>query len=196
MTTTSSSVQDFGRLGIESRKLGMWIFLASEVMFFTGLIGAYIVIRQATGSWPNPSSVLNIPLTAFNTFLLICSSATLVKGLAAAQDGDQEGTQVGLFLTFLLGALFLSIQAHEYHELMHEKHFTPSSSIFGACFFTLTGFHGMHVLVGVIIMFVVFLRSLKGRYTPAEYRGIEVAGLYWHFVDLVWILLFTVVYLI
>ena len=97
---------DLGRLGIETRKLGMWIFLASEVMFFTGLIGAYIVLRQATPDWPIPSTVLNIPLTAFNTFILICSSATLVKGLASAQDGDQEGMQVGLLLTVLLGALF------------------------------------------------------------------------------------------
>ncbi len=183
-------------VGIEPRKLGMWLFLASEVMFFTGLIGAYIVLRQATPDWPVPSTVLNIPLTAINTFILICSSATLVIGLAAAQDGHQEAMQVGLFLTVLLGALFLVIQAHEYHELMHEKHFTPSSSIFGACFFTLTGFHGMHVFVGVLCMASVFIRSLQGRYTPQEYRGIEVAGLYWHFVDLVWILLFTILYLI
>ena len=186
----------YENIGIESRKLGMWLFLASEVMFFTGLIGSYIVTREATGHWPVPSSILNIPLTAFNTFLLICSSATLVKGLASAQDGDQEGMQVGLFLTVLLGALFLMIQAHEYHELMHVKHFTPSSSIFGACFFTMTGFHGMHVLVGVLCLFSVFIKSLRGGYSPSEYRGIEIAGLYWHFVDLVWIILFTIVYLI
>src|SRR3989338_8257676 len=99
----------YENIGIENRKLGMWLFLSSEVMFFTGLIGAYIVIREATGQWPVPSSILNIPLTAFNTFLLICSSATLVKGLAAAQDGDQEGMQVSLFLTVLLGSLFLFI---------------------------------------------------------------------------------------
>ena len=192
----TSSVSSFENVGIESRKLGMWLFLASEVMFFTGLIGAYIVLRQASPEWPNPSSILNIPLTAFNTFLLICSSATLVKGLASAQDGDQEGMQTGLLLTVLLGALFLIIQAHEYHELIHEKHFTPSSSLFGSCFFTLTGFHGMHVLVGVICLFVVFIKSLRGTYSAAEYRGIEVAGLYWHFVDLVWIILFTILYLI
>ena len=168
----------YENIGIENRKLGMWLFLSSEVMFFTGLIGAYIVIREATGQWPVPSSILNIPLTAFNTFLLICSSATLVKGLAAAQDGDQEGMQVSLFLTVLLGALFLVIQAHEYHELIHVKHFTPSSSIFGACFFTMTGFHGMHVLVGVLCLLSVFIKSLRGGYSSSEYRGIEVTGLY------------------
>ncbi len=196
MNHAAASSSSYENLGIENRKFGMWIFLASEVMFFTGLIGAYIVIRQVTPEWPVPSAVLNIPLTALNTFILICSSATLVKGLASAQQGDREGMQVGLFLTVLLGALFLSIQAHEYHELIHEKHFTPSSSIFGACFFTLTGFHGMHVLVGVICLIFVFLRSMRGAYTKEEHKGIEIAGLYWHFVDLVWIILFTIVYLI
>ena len=183
-------------VGIESRKLGMWLFLVSEVMFFTGLIGSYIVLRQANPSWPDPTKVLNIPLTAFNTFLLIVSSATLVKGLSSAQNNDKEGMQVGLFLTVLIGALFLAVQAHEYHELIHVKHLTPSSSIVGTCFFALTGFHGAHVLGGVITMAIVFINSLKGKYTPQENRGIEVAGLYWHFVDLVWIILFTILYLI
>ena len=196
MSQAAVAARETGRLGIENRKLGMWIFLASEVMFFTGLIGAYIVLRQATPDWPVPRSILNIPLTALNTFLLICSSATLVKGLASAQDGDREGMQVGLFLTVLLGSLFLAIQMHEYHELIHGKHFTPSSSIFGSCFFTLTGFHGAHVFIGVLCLIFVFIRSLRGHYTPADYRGIEIVGLYWHFVDLVWIILFTILYLI
>ena len=197
MSQTAASPSDtYSHIGIETRKLGMWIFLASETMFFTGLIGAYIVLRSATPHWPVPSTVLNIPLTAFNTFVLIVSSATLVRGLIAAQEGDKEGMQVGLFLTVLLGSLFLIIQAHEYHTLIHEKHFTPSSGIFGSAFFTMTGFHGAHVLIGVICMAFVFIRSLRGGYTPTECRGIEVAGLYWHFVDLVWIILFTIVYLI
>ncbi len=196
MTETAHAVQPSENIGIENRKLGMWLFLASEVMFFTGIIGAYIVLRQAAPSWPDPLKTLNIPLTAFNTFLLVCSSATLVKGLAAARENDTEGMQVGLFLTVLIGALFLAIQMHEYHELLHVRHFTPSSSLFGTCFFTMTGFHGLHVLGGVITMLIVFINSLRGKYTPAENRGIEVAGLYWHFVDLVWIILFTIVYLI
>ncbi len=196
MSQNATPSYDLGCLGIETRKLGMWVFLASEVMFFTGLIGAYIVLRQAQPDWPIPSTILNIPLTAVNTFILICSSATLVKGLASAKEGDTEGMQVGLFLTFLLGALFLSIQMHEYDELLHTRNFTPSGNIFGTCFFTLTGFHGMHVFVGVLCMLFVFIKSLRGAYSPAEYRGIEVAGLYWHFVDLVWIILFTILYLI
>lgn len=193
---SQAAVGSTANIGIENRKLGMWLFLVSEVMFFTGLIGAYIVLRQATPDWPPPSSILNIPLTGLNTFLLICSSATLVIGYSCALEGNREGMQVGLFLTVLLGALFLAIQAHEYHELMHVKKFTPSSSIFGSCFFTLTGFHGAHVLAGVLCLIFVFFRALKGAYTPEDSRGIEVVGLYWHFVDLVWIILFTILYLI
>ena len=96
----------------------------------------------------------------------------------------------------LIGALFLAIQSFEYHELIHVEKFTPASSLFASCFFTMTGFHGLHVLGGVITMFIVFINSLRGKYTAAENRGIEVAGLYWHFVDLVWIILFTILYLI
>ncbi len=185
-----------GRMGVDSRKLGIWLFLASEIMFFTGLIGSYIVLRFANlTAWPVPSTVLNIPLTGINTFILICSSMTLVLGLASVQRGYQEGLQVGLFLTVLLGALFLNIQVHEYKELIHDG-FTISSSIFGTCFFTLTGFHGAHVFAGVVWLVVVFIRSMKGYFTPEEYAGVELAGLYWHFVDLVWIILFTILYLV
>ncbi|HXV27892.1 MAG TPA: heme-copper oxidase subunit III [bacterium] len=196
MENASAPSYSLGSLGIETRKLGMWVFLASEVMFFTGLIGAYIVLRMAQPSWPVPSTVLNIPLTAVNTFILICSSATLVKGLESARKGDTEGMQVGLFLTVLLGTLFLSVQMYEYNELIHVRKFTPSGSLFGTVFFTLTGFHGCHVFIGVLCMLFVFIRSLQGRYTATDNRGIEIAGLYWHFVDLVWIILFTILYLI
>ncbi len=190
------STAPVGRLGIDSRKLVIWLFLASEIMFFTGLIGSYIVLRFANlDVWPVPSTVLNIPLTGINTFILICSSATLVLGLASAQRGYKEGLQVGLFLTVLLGSIFLGIQMHEYHELIHDG-FTISSSIFGSCFFTLTGFHGAHVFAGVIWLIVVMIKSLKGQYTPEEYAGVELVGLYWHFVDLVWIILFTILYLV
>jgi len=184
-------------IGVDSRKFAIWLFLASEIMFFTGLIGAYIVLRfQNMAIWPVPSTVLNIPLTGVNTFFLICSSMTLVMGLSSIQRGYKEGLQVGLFLTVLLGSLFLAIQYHEYQELIHHKDFTISSSIFGSCFFTLTGFHGFHVLAGVIWLMVIFIKSLFGHYTPEEYAGVELAGLYWHFVDLVWIILFTILYLV
>ena len=185
-----------GRMGVDTRKLGVWLFLASEIMFFTGLIGSYIVLRFVNlTTWPVPSSVLNIPLTGFNTFILVCSSMTFVLGLASIQRGYREGLQVGMFLTIVLGVTFLSVQVNEYKGLVQDG-FTISSSIFGSCFFTLTGFHGAHVFAGVIWLLVVFFKSLRGDYSPEEYAGVELAGLYWHFVDLVWIILFTILYLI
>ncbi len=181
--------------GISNGKLAMWLFLCSEVMFFTGLIGAYIVLRMATPDWPIPSTVLNIPLTAFNTFLLICSSVTMVKAFAAATEGNQAGIKKFLFFTFLIGSLFLSIQAFEYRKLIHEG-FVINGGIFPSCFFTMTGFHGAHVAGGVITIFILWIKSLRGKYSADNYASIEYVGLYWHFVDLVWILLFTIVYLI
>ncbi len=181
--------------GIPHRKLGVWLFLVSEVMFFTALIGAYIVLRLANPDWPVPSTVLNIPLTGLNTFLLICSSVTLVLGFAAAQDGRKAVMCRWLVATVLLGSTFLGIQAFEYHKLVHEG-LTPSSSIFGSCFFTLTGFHGLHVLGGVLWLITVTIKAFAGVYDDGRHLGIELAGLYWHFVDLVWIILFTIVYLI
>jgi cytochrome c oxidase subunit III len=175
-------------------KMGMWVFLCSEVMFFTGLIGAYIVLRFATPLWPHPGSVLNIPLTAFNTFVLICSSVTMVQALAAVQRGDMRKTKLFLCLTVLGGAFFLSIQAVEYWKLLHEG-FNPHVSLFGSIFFTTTGFHGFHVFCGVVCMAFVTGKALLGKYTQASHQGIETIGLYWHFVDLVWIVLFTIIYL-
>ena len=185
----------YGCLGIHSKKIGMWVFLASEVMFFTGLIGAYIVLRFGYPEWPVPSTILNVPLTALNTFILICSSVTMVKAFASVADGDQRGLTRNLLLTFLLGATFLSIQVHEYLELVHHG-LTLGSSLFGSCFFTLTGFHGAHVFGGVICVLVTWLKALRGGYSQANHVGVEIVGLYWHFVDLVWIILFTIVYLI
>ncbi len=183
------------RVGISNGKLAVWLFLCSEVMFFTGLIGAYIVLRMATPDWPIPSTVLNIPLTAFNTLLLICSSVTMVKAFAAATEGNQAGIKKFLFATFLIGSLFLSIQAYEYSKLIHHG-FVISGGIFPSCFYTMTGFHGAHVAGGVITIFILWIKSLRGKYSAENYAAIEYVGLYWHFVDLVWIILFTIVYLI
>ena len=283
-------------------KVAMWLFLATEVMFFTGLIGSYIVlragspptaysnlyppgtpleplaekrgvvlersgsdparvaevIRAATGKteevakemaretpmvvqagltadqaealaqqlasagataeveelkthrWPMPydhlTNPLSIDLTAFNTFILICSSVTMVLALAAIQRGDRRKLTAYLLATVLIGSVFLGIQVIEYYKLMigdlhpvgisHTGHFRPSVSLFASCFFTMTGFHGAHVFGGVVMMLCIFIQSLRGAYTLAHHSAVELVGLYWHFVDLVWIILFTVVYLI
>jgi heme/copper-type cytochrome/quinol oxidase subunit 3 len=182
--------------GVYNEKLGMWVFLGSEVMFFTALIGAYIILRVAhPEAWAGPGEVLNVPVTAVNTFLLICSSVTMVKAFAAAQHGHLKQMRLWLLATVLIGASFVGVQVFEYIELVH-KGFVPSEGLYGSTFFTMTGFHGFHVTVGVICMAFVTWRAFRGRYSAADHRGIEVIGLYWHFVDLVWIILFTIVYLI
>ena len=182
--------------GVYNEKLGIWVFLGSEVMFFTALIGAYIILRAAhPEAFAEPGEVLNVPITATNTFLLICSSVTMVKAFAAAQEGRQRELVRWLLATVLIGASFVGVQVYEYLELVGHG-FTPDEGLYGSTFYTMTGFHGFHVSVGVLCMIFVTWRAMQGRYTAADHRGVEVIGLYWHFVDLVWIILFTIVYLI
>ena len=182
--------------GVYNEKLGMWVFLASEVMFFTSLIGSYIILRFAHPEmWKGPGEVLNVALTAGNTFLLICSSVTMVKAFAAVQDGDQAGLRKWLIATVLIGATFVGVQIYEYYKLI-EHGFVPSEGLYGSTFYTMTGFHGFHVTIGVICLAFVTMKAFQGKYTATDHRGVEVVGLYWHFVDLVWIILFTIVYLI
>ncbi|MFQ5746541.1 MAG: heme-copper oxidase subunit III [Gemmatimonadota bacterium] len=183
-------------LGVYDKKVGMWVFLCSEIMFFTGLIGSYIILRfGASSGWPLPGEVLNVPITAFNTFLLICSSVTMVKAFAAIEGGHRDALKWWLLATALIGATFVGIQGIEYRELVHHG-FLPSSGLYGATFYTMTGFHGFHVTVGVICLLWATRKAFRGGYTLEDHQGVEVIGLYWHFVDLVWIILFTIVYLI
>ncbi|WP_165064355.1 cytochrome c oxidase subunit 3 [Paludisphaera rhizosphaerae] len=283
-------------------KVAIWLFLATEIMFFTGLLGSYIVCRggspataysnlfppatqldrlrdsrgvlieggiekghdaaaqaiaEATGkkpdeietilkaepsvvngltekqandlasalkghgleaetitlkpsSWPKPydslTNPLSIDLTTVNTFILICSSATMVLAVSAIQSGKKARCSLFLLATVLLGSVFLGVQVYEYHELLEGRiyppgisptgHFRPGVSLFASCFFTVTGFHGLHVAAGIITLALVFLASLFGKFSAKNFAAVEYAGLYWHFVDLVWILLFTIVYLI
>lgn len=181
-------------------KLGMWVFLAGDAMSFGALLAGYGAIRSGSIDWPNPSQVLGIQLTAFMTFLLICSSVTMVKGLSAIKHGNRAGMRNFLLLTILGGATFLGLQAYEWTHLIHSgMTFTSNphgSYLFGTTFFAITGFHGMHVTGGVIYLSLIVINGLRGKYSAENYNGVEIAGLYWHFVDLVWILVFTFVYLI
>lgn len=179
---------------IHNGKIAMWLFLGSEVMFFTGLIGAYIVLRFGQPGWPNPALALNVPLTAANTFLLICSSVTLVWGLQGIQRGDRKTGNLGLLLTTLFGAIFVGVQAYEYYELYHHG-VRPDANLFGSAFYAMTGFHGFHVFVGVVAMAWLWVMDCMGKFSPKNYAAVELTGLYWHFVDLVWIVLFAIVYL-
>ena len=191
--------------GVYIKKLGMWIFLLSEVMFFTSLIGAYVILRVANPEhFAQPGEVLNVPLTAINTFVLICSSVSMVKAFAALQNGDQKGLQQWLLVTIVLGASFVGVQAYEYFQLSTHEGFVPGSDLYaaaggplyGSTFYVMTGFHGTHVTLGVFALIFVLMQARKGAYTPQNLGGVEIVGLYWHFVDLVWIVLFTIVYLI
>lgn len=181
--------------GVKTTKFAMWLFLASEVMFFSGLIAAYIVLRLSNASWPVVSEILNVPLVAGNTFILLVSSFTMVRALAAVEDGNANAMRLNLYATAGLGIVFLSIQAIEWSALIGEGT-TVSTDLFGSVFFTLTGFHGLHVLGGVLALVFTISKALRGRFTQNDHGGVELMGLYWHFVDVVWIFLFTILYLI
>ena len=181
-------------------KFGMWIFLTGDAMSFGALLVAYGAIRAASSNWPIPNDILGISLTAFMTFLLIVSSLTMVRALSAVKHGDISGLKKYLGMTILGGVIFLGLQAYEWTHLIHEGlGFTGNpwgSSLFGATFFSITGFHGMHVTGGVIYLSIVLINAQRGKFSAGNYNLVELVGLYWHFVDLIWILVFTLVYLI
>ena len=179
---------------VDRGKFAIWLFLATEIMFFTGLIGTYIVLRMGTAAWPDPEARLNVPITALNTFFLICSSFTMVYAVEKAMKGDTGRLLLWLGLTILIGATFVGIQAYEYYELIHQGSL-PNKDLFWSTFYAMTGFHGLHVTAGVIWLICVWLATLFGKIKRENYMKVELAGLYWHFVDLVWVLLFTIVYL-
>jgi len=181
--------------GIPNNKLGMWLFLVSEIMFFTGLLAAYVVLRASHPAWPGSEGHLSVPLGTLNTFVLLCSSLTVVMAHASVQRDDQAGLRKYLLLTVLLGTAFLCIKGYEYSQKFHH-HIGPSTNIFWSCYFMLTGIHGLHVLIGVGWNGWVLAKTRGGRFWSSESHLVELSGLYWHFVDIVWIFLFPLVYLL
>jgi len=184
--------------GAPWQKTMMWIFIITDGLLFSGLLCGYGFLRQASQlSWPKPGEVFSIPFIALMTFILITSSATMGSAVGAAKMDDRKAATRFLFLTILGGAAFLGCQAYEWTHLIHEgARLTSnpwSSPQFSACFFVLTGFHGSHVLSGLVILLITAIRTAMGK-TPAQ--GVEMAGLYWHFVDLVWVFIFTLFYLL
>jgi heme/copper-type cytochrome/quinol oxidase subunit 3 len=181
-------------------KLGMWIFLLGDAMSFGALLAGYGALRFGSTDWPVPYNVLGVGLTAVMTFLLICSSVTMVLALAAIQRGDMAGLKKFLSLTILGGLVFLGCQAYEWTHLIERGLGLGGNpfgaSLFGTTFFCITGFHGAHVTGGVIYLGTYLIRALLGGLRPDHANQIEIAALYWHFVDLVWILVFTFVYLL
>ena len=191
--------------GLDNRKLLMWLFLASECLFFGGLIGTYLLYRNRSDVPPFPvdttlngvtyDGLFDIPFTTISAVVLLMSSVSMVLAFAAIQRNDRRGLQVWLMCTALLGMTFLAGQAFEFTEFYHQG-LTLHSNLFGTTFFVLTGFHGAHVSVGVLILLSLFMMSLRGRLTHKNALNVELAGLYWHFVDIVFVVIFTLVYLI
>lgn len=191
---------------VSSRKLATWLFLATEIMFFSAVIGASYTLRlrvaTAESPWALPGQILNVPLTGLNTFILICSSLTMVEAYAAIERGDQKRLRIFLSATLLLGITFLSIQAFEYVHIFFQEGLTFTSApykvnpLYGSTFYIQTGVHGAHVTAGVLAMAYTTLKAFRGGFTKENHEAVELVGLYWHFVDVVWIFLFTIVYLI
>jgi len=181
--------------GIDNRKLGFWLFLSSESVFFACLIVGYLVYHGSNSGGPTPRDLFNIPLTTISTFVLLMSSLAMVLGVNSAQRGENRKGMLWTAITAAMGLVFLGFQVYEFSHFAHEG-LTLSSSLFGTTFYVLTGFHGAHVAVGVIWLLSLLFYGRKGGLGADKADDVEVAGLYWHFVDIVWIVLFTVIYLV
>lgn len=181
--------------GLNNRKLLMWAFLGSDVMFFGAFIATYLVYRGKSLVGPYPSEVLNIPITTVSTFVLLMSSLAMVLALHYVKEGEKNKGTLWILVVVVLGAIFMGFQFVEFREFAHLG-LTPRTNIFGTTFFILTGIHGAHVTIGVIWMAFLAYSSNSGALRSDNALDLEIAGLYWHFVDIVWIVIFTVIYLI
>ena len=179
----------------DMRKIAMWAFLGSECLFFGSLITTFLVYRTRTGDGPSAADLFDIPFTSVSSFILLMSSLTMVLAHHSATRKDWRQMRVWLVATALLGMVFLSGQVFEFTEFVHEG-LTVTTSPFGSSFFVLTGFHGAHVAIGVLLLLTTAFHSYSGRLRQGEGMNVEMIGLYWHFVDIVWIVIFTVVYLL
>ena len=181
--------------GIENTKLAMWVFLGSECLLFGALISVFLLYRNHALGGARLHDVYDIPFTSVSSFVLLMSSLTMVLALAAIQRGDQHRLRTWLLATALLGMTFISGQIYEFTIFVREG-FTVRSSPAGSAFFILTSFHGAHVTVGILMLLSLVSMSMRGQLPQEKAEVVEIAGLYWHFVDVVWIVIFTVVYLI
>jgi cytochrome c oxidase subunit 3/cytochrome o ubiquinol oxidase subunit 3 len=192
--------------GLDNRKIAIWAFIGSECLFFASLIGTYLVYkgRSVVGpfpheSWTSPSGehfeqIFEIPLVTFGTAVLLFSSFFVVMALAGAQHGNRKMMIGWLGATIIAGLFFIGMQVYEFTHFMH-KGLGFTTNLFGSSFYTLTGFHGTHVAIGIIWLTTIFVLAVRGKLPPEKALNLELAALYWHFVDVVWIVIFPVVYL-
>jgi len=181
--------------GLPNTKLAMWIFLASDCLLFGALIATYVLYRHSSVTGPFPNEIFDIPYTSVSSFVLLASSLTMVLALAAIQRGDPGRMRIWLLATALLGTTFVGGQVYEFTSF-HREGLGLSTNLFGSTFFVLTGFHGTHVGIGILMLLSLLVMSFTGKVTQENSMTVELVGLYWHFVDIVWIVIFTVVYLI
>jgi cytochrome c oxidase subunit 3/cytochrome o ubiquinol oxidase subunit 3 len=181
--------------GISNEKLAMWVFLGSDCLLFGALISTYLLLRHRSVSGPTPEEIFDIPFTSVSSFVLLMSSLTMALAVGAIHRGDVRRCRSWLLTTALLGATFIGGQVYEFTSFVHHG-LGYTTNIFGSAFFTLTGFHGVHVSVGIMFLMSLFVMSLRGKLDQTKAETVEIFGLYWHFVDIVWIIIFTVVYLI
>jgi len=192
--------------GLDSRKLAIWTFIGSECLFFASLISVYMVYKGKSlvgpfphQPWTSPTGqefepILQIPLVTTGTALLLFSSFFVVMALAGAQRGDRRALLGWLGATIFCGMFFVGMQVYEFYHFVHEG-LGYTTNLFGSTFYTLTGFHGTHVTIGLIWLLTIWILALRGKLPPEKSLNLEIAALYWHFVDVVWIVIFPVVYL-
>jgi cytochrome c oxidase subunit III len=178
---------------VDAQLLGMLLFIISEVMVFGAFFTAYFFIRVVGGAeWPAEGTELPVAVAGVNTAILLSSSLTMHWALESAKAGNRFGLQAGILTTFLLGATFLFVQINEYWHVG----FAPQDSAQGTIFYGLTGLHGAHVFIGLTLLAMVTIRAFRGHFTPTEHRGVEVPGIYWHFVDVMWVIVYTTIYVL
>ena len=185
--------------GVSNEKLAMWVFLGSDCLLFGALISTYLLLRHRSISGPvelrDPANIFDIPFTSVSSFVLLFSSLTMALAVGAIHRGDVRRCRTFLLTTALLGSVFIGGQVYEFTTFVNEG-LGYTTNILGSAFYTLTGFHGVHVSVGIMFLTAMFVMSLRGTLGPDRAETVEIFGLYWHFVDIVWILIFTIVYLI
>jgi heme/copper-type cytochrome/quinol oxidase subunit 3 len=185
--------------GISNEKLAMWVFLGSDCLLFGALISTYLLLRHRSISGPvelrDPANIFDIPFTSVSSFVLLFSSLTMALAVGAIHRGDVRRCRTFLLTTALLGSVFIGGQVYEFTSFVNEG-LGYTTNILGSAFYTLTGFHGVHVSVGIMFLMAMFVMSMRGKLGPDSAETVEIFGLYWHFVDIVWILIFTIVYLI
>jgi cytochrome c oxidase subunit 3 len=178
---------------VDARTLGMLLFIASETMLFGAFFTAYFFVRVTAGvEWPTPPFHLPVFVAGVNTAILVTSSFTMHWALQSIKRGNRAGLQAGLVLTFLMGLVFLLTQAREYSRVG----FAPADGAFGTIFYGLTGLHGAHVFVGLTLLAFASVRAFRGHFSPEHHHGVELPGIYWHFVDVMWIVVYTTIYIL